>query len=139
MPIKGFEIKAVEAKRLAPPGPQRGVRVDHNSTVTSIVPKGDDEAVVAFRFTATYGPLGFITVEGEITYRGDAEALVREWQENRKMPDAAAQEIHSAIIGNCITEAVVLAREVRLPPPIPLPQVNIQKYKPHHQPGPEVM
>ena len=43
------------------------------------------------------------------------------------MPPEVAQEIHTIIMTNCIPEAVLLARELRLPPPIPIPQVNIQQ------------
>jgi hypothetical protein len=41
------------------------------------------------------------------------------------MPPEVANEIHSVIMTNCIPEAVILARELRLPPPIPIPQVNV--------------
>jgi len=137
--IAGFEIRVIEARRLVPVGSQKNIRIDHNSTVTTISLKSPEEAKVDFRFTASYGAVGIINIEGSLIYRGDAAALVKEWEEKRRMPDEAAQEIHSAIMGNCITEAIIMAREVRLPPPIPLPKVNIQKKPGKPVPGPEVM
>ncbi len=55
------------------------------------------------------------------------------------MPPAIANEIHTVIMTNCIPEAVILARELRLPPPIPIPQVNVaQPGKASRARGPEV-
>jgi len=44
------------------------------------------------------------------------------------------------IMTNCIPEAVLLARELRLPPPIPIPQVNVaqQPGKPAKGRSPEI-
>lgn len=139
--ITGFEIKNIEARRFIPVGSQKNIRIDHNSTVGNITRTGDDKATVEFRFSANYASAGIITLEGQLIYVGDAEALVAEWGEKRKMPDDAAREIHSAIMGNCLTEAVVLSRDIRLPPPIPFPQVNLpgSTGKKEYTPGPEVM
>jgi hypothetical protein len=56
------------------------------------------------------------------------------------MPPDVAQEIHTVIMTNCIPEAVLLARELRLPPPIPIPQVNVpqQPGKPSKGRSPEI-
>ena len=139
--IVGFEIRSIEARRFGQVGVQKNIRIDHNSTVNTISKMGDDKANVDYRFTANYSSAGIITVEGNLIYQGDVDRLVNEWTENRKMPDEAAQEIHSAIMGNCITEAVLMAREVKLPPPIPYPQVSMPKAggKTQSVPGPEVM
>jgi len=118
--------------------------VDHNSTVTLITEIADRQASVDFRFTANYraseAPIGLIQIEGTIVWEGDAKGLVRDWSAAGQMPPEAANEIHTVIMTNCIPEAVILARELRLPPPIPIPQVNIpQPGKPGKQRGPEVM
>ena len=42
------------------------------------------------------------------------------------MPDEMAQEIHRAVMTTCIPESVLLARDLRIPPPIPLPQINVK-------------
>jgi hypothetical protein len=41
-----------------------------------------------------------------------------------------AEEVHSAVLQRCIATAVIVARDVSLPPPIPLPQVKIRKEEP---------
>ncbi len=56
------------------------------------------------------------------------------------MPPDVAQEIHTVIMSNCIPETVILARELRLPPPVPIPQVNVpqQSVKPGKARSPEI-
>lgn len=127
MAIKHFELTSVDGKRFSKMGEKpRNIRIDHNSTVTLIVEQNDREASVDFRFTATYSGLGVIKIEGSMVYEGDAPALAKQWSTEGKMPDNVASEIHTTIMNNCIPEAVMIARDVRLPPPIPMPKVNIK-------------
>ncbi len=128
MPVKNVELQTIEARRFSriDEKPQQ-LRIDHNSTVRSITEVNDKEANIEFTYTSTFGALGMIRLEGKIVYEGDAPAISREWMTNHKMPDAIASEIHTAVMHICVPEAVFLSRELRLPPPIPLPQVNFQK------------
>lgn len=126
MPVTSLEFAALEAKRYSKvPEIPRNLRVDHNSTVTHITERSDQEANVEFRFTASYMGVGVITIQGNLLFRGDARGLARQWKAEGKMPNPVASEIHAAILGSCIPEAVILARDVRLPPPIPMPTVNM--------------
>lgn len=127
MPVKSLELSSIEAKRFSKTGERiRSVRVDHNSTVTQVSALDAENASVEFRFTANYAGIGVIKIEGTLSYEGDAPALERMWSKEGKMPDEVAGEIHTAIVSACIQESVVIAKDLRLPPPIPLPVVNIQ-------------
>ena len=145
MAIRSFELSSVDGRRLTKPADRwQNLRVDHNSTVTLIVETSPNQASVDFRFTANYraaeAVIGLIQLEGTLVWEGDAKALVREWSAGGNMPPEIANEIHTVIMSNCIPEAVILARELRLPPPIPIPQVNVQQPgKPSKVRGPEVM
>ena len=126
MPIKYFEMSSIDARRFSKPGEKpRNVRVDHNSTVTLITERNDREASVDFRFTANYVGIGVIKIEGHIIVEGDAGAIAQQWSTENKMPDDVANEIHGVIMSNCLPEAVMIARDIRLPPPIPMPQVKV--------------
>lgn len=142
MPVKNFEFVSLETKRYAAINERASnVRIDTNSTVTLITAQGGNSASVEFRFTANYTGLGLIKIEGKIAYETEnASGLSQEWQSTGKMPDAVANELHNAIMSNCIPEAVILARDTRLPPPIPLPKVNVGKGTPgkQHSSGMEV-
>jgi hypothetical protein len=145
MPIRSFDFSSVDGRRFVKPTDRwQNLRVDHNSTVTLISEVDPKQASVNFRFTANYraaeAVVGLIQIEGTLVWEGDAKGLVREWSGSGQMAPDAANEIHTVIMSNCIPEAVILARELRLPPPIPIPQVNVQAPpKPSKQRGPEVM
>jgi hypothetical protein len=128
MAIKYFEMSSIDARRFSKPGEKpRNVRVDHNSSVTLITELNDKEASVDYRFTANYVGIGVIKIEGKIIIEGDASAIAQQWSTENKMPDAVANEIHGVIMSNCLPEAVMIARDIRLPPPIPMPQVKVGK------------
>ena len=126
MPVKQFEMSTIEARRYSKVGEAiKNVRIDHNSSVTVITEMNDKEANIGFRFTANYTSIGMIKVEGSLVFEGDASALASQWASEHKMPDDVANQIHGVIMQNCIPVAVLLARDVRLPPPIPMPQVKV--------------
>jgi hypothetical protein len=126
--IKSFELASIDGKRFTKRGEKlRQIRIDHNSTVTLITEINKKEANVDFRFTANYSGMGVIKIEGRMIFEGDAPSLVKEWSTTGKMPEEVANQIHTTIMNNCIPEAVLIARDIHLPPPIPLPRVNIKK------------
>lgn len=139
MPIKATDLKSIEANRFSKRGERIGnVRIDMNSTVTLITKIDEKEADVNFRYTASYGRLGVIKIEGNILYGGEAEILVNEWNSTGKMPNKVASEIHTAIMRVCVPEAILISRELHLPPPVPLPQVNFDQKKAKPPSGIEV-
>ena len=133
--IKNFELYAVDAKRYTKTGEKVGqVRIDLNNTITSIAPVDSSNSRIEFRFSVRYGAIGHITIEGRLVYSSsDAEDLWKMWAEKSQMPDKAAEEIHTAIMGNCLPSAFQISREIRLPPPVPIPKVNIAKKDDTHR------
>jgi hypothetical protein len=128
MPVKNVDLTSIEAKRFSSRNEKiTNVRIDNNSTVTLITEINDSEANIDFRYTANYGGIGLIKIEGTILYSGDAPALAKQWGSQSNMPDEIASEIHTAIMRVCVPEAMLISRDIKLPPPFPLPQVNIQK------------
>lgn len=126
--VRGFENTVIEAKRFSKSGERvSNVRIDQNSTVTQITKVSDDMASVEFRFTANYVGLGYIKIEGQIMIAGDVASLVDDWTKKNVMSDEAANIVHNVIVSNCIPSALLVARDIRLPPPFPLPRINVQK------------
>lgn len=131
MPVKSFELVAIDGKRMYKSGEALGnLRIDNNGTVTLVTEVTEREANVDFRFTTNYVAMqrviGVIEIEGRVVFEGDARAIVREWTGNKRMPDEVASEVLTVIMNNCIPEATVIARDLRLPPPIPIPPVQVQ-------------
>lgn len=125
VPIAAMNFKSMEGRRFQDRPNAKQIRVDHNSTLTLVQKIADDRTRIEFAFTTSYGPIGMVKVEGTLIYQSeDAQALVDEWDKNRNLPPANAQEVHGAILNAAIPEAVGLAKGVRLPPPLPIPQVR---------------
>ena len=128
--IKTFRIDGIEAKRfIEPQNAPREIRIDNNSTIISINRLDENTAKMDFKFTVTYSGIGVITIDGIVIYEGNAGEIIKEWKKKHRMPDEVAKEVHGTIINNCIIEAVILAKEVRLPPPIPPPAQFLQGKK----------
>ena len=130
MPVKLLEITAVDGKRYSHRGEKvRNIRIDTSSTVTMISEESEKEANIEFRFTASYGGMGVIKIEGMILFDGDAKKIVEGWNKTGNMPDDVAQDVHSSIMRSCMPEAVMISRTLKLPPPIPIPPIPIGKQK----------
>jgi len=131
MGIKNFELVSIEAKRFANLGEKfPNIRVDHNSTVTMITPISDKEANFDFRFTSNFVGIGVIKIEGKILYECNAREVAEQWSKTGNLPNEIASEIHTVVMMNCIPESVFLARDLKLPSPIPLPTVQFGKKSP---------
>ncbi len=141
MKIKNIQLKSIEARRFINPNerPQQ-IRIDHNSTISQMTDINENEAVIEFQYIASYGPIGMIKLEGSLYYEGDdAKKITNEWRTTHKMPDQIASQIHTAVMHACVPEAVSIAKDLGLPPPIPLPQVRLGTTTPKKgQMGPEV-
>ncbi|MFQ5986022.1 MAG: hypothetical protein ACE5KQ_01525 [Thermoplasmata archaeon] len=125
MPVKSMELTSIEGKRFAKTGERfKNVRVDHNSTVTRVYPL-EGISGVDFRFTVNYSGVGVIQIEGNLQFEGEA-TLPQVWEKTGNMPEEVASQIHTAIMSFCIQEAVVIAKDLRLPPPIPLPMIKLK-------------
>ena len=140
MKLRNIQLKSIEARRYINRNERpKQVRIDHNSTVTLISDVKDIEAQIDFQYTASYGPVGMIKLEGSLIYEGDdAKKISSEWNKTRKMPNQIASHIHTAVMHACVPEAVGIAKDLGLPPPIPLPQVRLGDSPKKGLAGPEV-
>ena len=115
------------------------VRINHNSTITQIHDIKIKQATIDFQYTASYGPVGMIKLEGSLTYEDDnARKIAIDWKNTRKMPNKIASQIHTVVMHACVPEAVGIAKDLGLPPPIPLPQVRLGEKPKRAEFGPEV-
>jgi hypothetical protein len=140
MKIRNIQLKSIEARRyLDRKEKPKQIRIDHNSTFTHVYYIQGEKATVEFQYTASYGPVGMIKIEGSLLYENpDAKTIAKEWNETRKIPNQTASHIHTAVMHACVPEAVGLAKDLGLPPPIPLPQVRLGGSPKQAQAGPEV-
>jgi len=108
------------------------VNINNNSTITAVA-ENNGRLTVSFAFSCNYEPnIGLVRIEGDLTIddtRENIDEAVNQWNnsEKKKLPKKMAEKVHNTILSNCIIEASLLARDVKLPAPIPLPQVNMEK------------
>jgi hypothetical protein len=142
MKIRNTVLRSIEARRyMGPHEHPKKVRIDHNSNITHVSNVEKEQVTIEFQYTASYGPVGVVKLEGSLVFEdANAGKIAEEWKNTRKMPNDVAGHIHTAIMHTCVPEAVGLSRDLGLPPPIPLPQVRLgsQPTKGQAQAGPEV-
>jgi len=141
MKIRNIQLKSIEARRYINRNERpKQVRIDHNSTVSQMIDEKENQTTIEFQYTASYGSVGMIKLEGSLLYENDdAKKISKEWKETRKMPNQIASHIHTAVMHACVPQAVGIAKDLGLPPPIPLPQVRLgQDTKKGRVAGPEV-
>lgn len=123
-------FKNLDARRIGMVRSQ--VNINNNSTIVAASKEGD-KLSIGFVFSSTYEPnIGIIRIEGDLTVDESPENIEKalgEWEKSgkTKLPKEMAESIHNTILTNCIVEASFLARDVKLPSPIPMPQVTLNE------------
>jgi hypothetical protein len=136
MPIVGLNFKSINAK-------VDDKKITGNMEINS-TPKiefvekrefkfaGISEAVIiGFSFKTSYQPdIAEISFSGEIVYQADdAKKMVKQWKESKKLEDDVSAETFNAIFRRCLTKAVSIADDLRLPPPLNFPVVTKKQEK----------
>ncbi len=83
-----------------------------------------------FEFTSKYEPaIGTILFEGELLYLEDSKKtkeILTSWKKEKKIPKEIMAGLLNTILTKCNVQALILSQEVNLPPPIPMPKVQMQ-------------
>ncbi len=85
---------------------------------------------ITFEFVANYEPkIATITLNGNINYFDTPEKvdeLFKNWKKDKKLPKEVLTPVLNSILTKCNVEALILSREINLPPPVPLPKVQMK-------------
>lgn len=135
MTIIGIQFDKILLEKF---GPAKGkVSVNNNVVVKEVsnveITFGNSKQDVLkfdFEFKATYDPkIAELTFTGSLTYFDKKEKvaeLAASWKKDKKISKEVMSPILNSILSKCNIEALVLSREVNLPPPIPMPKVNLK-------------
>ena len=86
-----------------------------------------------FEFSSVYEPnIGKINLEGEVIYLIDkekAEEVMKNWKKNKKIEQEMMTNVLNQVLTKCNIQALILSKDMNLPPPIPLPKVGGEKAK----------
>ena len=137
MPVKNFEFSTIDARRFSrSTEAHKNIQINVNHEITQVIEREEGITEMNFRFAVNYtgmGAVAAIKLEGFLMFEGEA-GLAQAWAKDKKLPDPVANEVLNLIMRNCIMQGVVIARDMRLPPPVQMPQVKIagqQKPQPY--------
>ncbi|MBU7013846.1 MAG: hypothetical protein HXS52_07350 [Theionarchaea archaeon] len=121
-------VRGIEARRFLKEGetfPEVGIK--NNSSIINME-KEDDGISIDFVFNTIYNPsIATIKIDGTLFYRGeDADTILEQWRASKTIKNV---HIQNAIIEKGLMEAVILAKELNVVPPIPLPRIKEEEKK----------
>ena len=69
MKIRNIQLKSIEARRYVNLNERpKQVRIDHNSNISNIYDIKNDQSTIDFQYTASYGPVGMVKLEGSLLF-----------------------------------------------------------------------
>jgi hypothetical protein len=133
MPIIGLNFNKMEAKKESGM-PRQEVKVNSTPMITNVkevtVPNLTKKALsVDFDFITRYDP-GFasITISGSIMYLTDKnKPIVDEFSKSKRLPEKTSLEVLNYLFRHCLLKASILADDLQLPPPMPMPKITPKK------------
>ena len=137
MTILGMNFLSITAEKKGVLGGK--VSINNNVTITELqsvdaaIGKEKQKALrFLFEFSSKYEPgFGGITIRGEVIYIvGDekkAKELTEGWKKDKKVPPEIMRPIMDIILARANVEAIILSRDMNLPPPLPMPKVTNEK------------
>jgi hypothetical protein len=114
---------------------QGEIKINNNVSVKDIdkiqvpIKKSNQEGLrFGFEFISLYDPnVGKVTITGNVIGVEDkktAEKVIKEWKKEKKTDSEVMTNVMNKILEKCHIESLILSREVKLPPSIPLPKVK---------------
>lgn len=133
MSIVGFNFTRISAERKnAVVG---NINISNNVTIKDIAEAklglaGNRGALrISFIFKSEYSS-GFATLllEGDVLVLVDSkqtEDILAGWKASRQVPRPIAEQVMNHILDRCNIQALLLAKDLNLPSPVPLPKVRV--------------
>ena len=133
MTIVGFDFTKIDAEKKAPV--KGKISINNNVTIKNVeehdlnLGKEKRNALkFVFEFTAKYDPgIGDIKLGGNVIYMADSKKITEildGWKKDKKLPKDISTGVLNNVLTRCNIQALILSRDINLPPPIPLPKVQ---------------
>lgn len=135
MTVIGFNFTKINVEKKNTP--KGKVNISNNITIldvdesTFVVGLEEQNTLkVSFRFNSSYDPeVGFIELLGDLIYvdeKAKIKDMVNEWKKTKKIAKEVMTELLNVVLNRCNIQALMLARDINLPSPIPLPKVKVE-------------
>ena len=133
--IVGFGFTKITAERKE--AAKGKIDINNNVTIKNVeesdLSLGKDKQSILrfiFEFTSKYEPaIGSIMFEGEILYLEEPKKIkeiLTSWKKDKKVPKELMGGLLNTILAKCNVQALIVSQEINLPPPIPMPRVQVQ-------------
>src|SRR3989338_8900162 len=133
MAVVGFGFTKMVAERKKP---IKG-KITINNTVNLLEVEENELPVEAkgkslklmFSFSTKYEPDGgLIELNGEVIFLDEEKKVkeaLKQWKATKNLPSDMTEEILNNVLAKCHIQAVVLSRDINLPPPVAIPKIGI--------------
>ncbi|MGC9059174.1 MAG: hypothetical protein ACP5H3_02095, partial [Candidatus Aenigmatarchaeota archaeon] len=84
---------------------------------------------IGFEFLVEYKEnFGSILMKGKVLYDSkDMKEILKNWKKDQNLPQEVDMEVKNFLFKKCLTLAILIADELRLPSPLPFPMVVPKK------------
>lgn len=138
MTIVGFNFSKIQAEhgKSAKGDVKIGTNVRIEDLQSTSLAFGNERSALraVFSYTVSYDPaIGSIRLEGDVLFMQEKkiiEAILKEWTEKKAMSKKLSAVLVNTIMQKCTIQSLIMARDINLPPPMPLPKVKSQVAKP---------
>jgi hypothetical protein len=134
MPIVGFEFTKINVEKQETA--KGKINISNNVGITDIK-KGDlnlgdtkqPGLKFLFSYKSKYDPgFAIIELQGTVHYltnEKEAKEILDGWNKEKKVSKDVAEQIVNTILTKSNVQSIILSNTVNLPPPVPMPKVNI--------------
>ncbi len=135
MAIVGFNFTKINVEKKAAIAGK--ISIDNNVAIKNVseidlaVGAAKQKGIqVLFEFTSKYKPdIGGMLFTGEILFMAEPkkqDEILKGWKKDKKLPKDVMSELINSALSRCNIEALILSRDIALPPPIPMPKLTEQ-------------
>ena len=135
MTVIGFSFTKMNVEKFTPV--KGKISINNNVGVTSVeetkldINTDKKPLKLVFEFTSTYDPgVAKILLTGEVIYlapKDKAEEALKNWKKNKKLDKDIMANVLNNVLAKCNVEALILSKDMNLPPPMPMPKVGIKE------------
>ena len=134
MTIVGFNFTKINAEKKGVP--KGKININNNVSIKNVEEKklslsNDKQKVLSFNFEflAKYDPnVGSISINGDVLFMDEtkkAKEVMDGWKKDKKLPKEIMPGILNTVLNKCNIQALILSEQINLPPPIPLPKLQV--------------
>jgi len=133
MAVIGFDLNKIMVERTGNVAGE--IKINNNVAIKEIdkigipIKRDDQEGLrFGFEFTSSYEPkMGKVIIRGNVVVvenKKKAEDILKQWKKDKKAESDVMTSVLNMVLEKCNIEALILSRDVNLPPSIPLPKVK---------------